>query len=238
MARITWQHEEIVLAADLVARNDWRGLDDGDAPVIELSALLNRALLHPVDGRDEKFRNPNGVARKTWDIATRHPNYTGTPTKGNHLDVEVLNLFLHEPDRMRTEARAIREAIEEGIQPLSTLDGDLVDAAEGRILLARHVRRERNRTLRAKKIAAVKSAGGALACEVCEFDFEVQYGERGSGYIEVHHVLPLYVSGEVRTRIRDLALLCSNCHRMLHRRPWTTPDKLRDLTQARRPLES
>jgi 5-methylcytosine-specific restriction protein A len=231
---ITWVYEEIVLAAALVVRNDWRGLDDLDVPVIELSALLNRARFHPFEGRDQKFRNPNGVARKTWDIATRHPDYTGTPTKGNRLDVEVLKLFLRDGDRMRAEAQAIRDAVEEGVEPLPDSDPDLVHAAEGRILLSRHVRRERNSKLRARKIAAVRVAGGTLACEVCGFDFEMRYGERGSGYVEVHHVLPLHVSGVVRTRLSDLAILCSNCHRMMHRQPWTTPEELRSsLSKAR-----
>jgi len=35
---------------------------------------------------------------------------------------------------------------------------------------------------------------------------------------------------EARTRLEDLALLCSNCHRMVHyRRPWLTLEELRQL---------
>ena len=37
--------------------------------MIELSALLRRAALHTFDNRPETFRNANGVARKTYDIA-------------------------------------------------------------------------------------------------------------------------------------------------------------------------
>ena len=96
-------------------------------------------------------------------------------------------------------------------------------------LLARHYRRERNQTIRKRKIAAVKAAGMPIACEVCDFDFAATYGEVGDGYIEVHHVLPLHASGPTITKFSDLALLCSNCHRMIHRaRPWLTPDELRD----------
>jgi hypothetical protein len=33
-----------------------------------------------------------------------------------------------------------------------------------------------------------------------------------------------------KTRLADLALLCANCHRMIHaRRPWLTLDELRGL---------
>src|SRR6266542_2912051 len=40
----------------------------------------------------------------------------------------------------------------------------------------------------------------------------------GRGYIECHHVRPLAAAqGEVRTRLADLAVVCCNCHRILHR---------------------
>jgi hypothetical protein len=32
---------------------------------------------HPIEVRSDTFRNANGVARKTVDIATHHPDYTG-----------------------------------------------------------------------------------------------------------------------------------------------------------------
>ncbi|MFE3146471.1 HNH endonuclease [Streptomyces sp. NPDC059218] len=46
--------------------------------------------------------------------------------------------------------------------------------------------------------------------------------------VECHHVLPLHVAGEGRTKLSDLALICANCHRMIHRRaPGPTPGELR-----------
>ncbi|MDN5896921.1 MAG: HNH endonuclease, partial [Nocardioides sp.] len=69
--------------------------------------------------------------------------------------------------------------------------------------------------------------GLPISCEVCAFDFGATYGALGEGYVEVHHRLPLHASGPVKTRLEDLALLCSNCHRMIHRaRPWLTPEGL------------
>ncbi|WP_279635939.1 HNH endonuclease [Kitasatospora cheerisanensis] len=47
--------------------------------------------------------------------------------------------------------------------------------------------------------------------------------------MECHHVVPLHVAGEGRTGLADLALICANCHRMIHRRaPWPTPQELRE----------
>jgi len=92
--------------------------------------------------------------------------------------------------------------------------------------------RERNAALRRKKISSVVAAGGPLTCEVCEFDFSEFYGERGRGFIECHHVEPLHVGGQKVRTIRDLALLCSNCHRMIHTRPpWPTPAELREIVR-------
>jgi 5-methylcytosine-specific restriction enzyme A len=72
-----------------------------------------------------------------------------------------------------------------------------------------------------------------LSCVVCEFNFEEGYGERGKDYIEVHHVKPLSSIGkEVSINPKeDLVPVCSNCHRMIHRKKEEvlTVNELRDL---------
>ena len=54
----------------------------------------------------------------------------------------------------------------------------------------------------------------------CGFNFKDFYGERGSDYIEVHHILPLSQRNEEVTidPSTDLVVLCANCHRMIHRK--------------------
>ena len=56
--------------------------------------------------------------------------------------------------------------------------------------------------------------------EVCGFDFENAYGDIGKDYIEVHHIRPLNRVGEemIVDPKADLCCLCSNCHRMIHRK--------------------
>lgn len=58
-----------------------------------------------------------------------------------------------------------------------------------------------------------------IKCCVCGFDFGKVYGNRGAGYIEIHHVNPLSeIRGEVIVNPKtDLVPVCSNCHRMIHR---------------------
>ncbi|MDB3086414.1 restriction endonuclease [Clostridioides difficile] len=68
------------------------------------------------------------------------------------------------------------------------------------------------------RIEAIKYHG--TKCIVCGFDFEKTYGDRGKGYIEIHHIKPLSSVGE-ESNINpktDLVPICSNCHRMIHRK--------------------
>ena len=50
--------------------------------------------MHPLEARLPNFRNAAGVARKTNNIATVHPDYVGPPSNGNKLDKRVLDEFL------------------------------------------------------------------------------------------------------------------------------------------------
>jgi hypothetical protein len=110
---------------------------------------------------------------------------------------------------------------------LPDLDGDFtaLEGASGRV---DHLRRERSRELVDRKKRAVLMATNRLECEACGFDFAGVYGPRGSNFCEVHHLQPLSdVHSEVETLLEDLAIVCSNCHRMLHREPWTDIPGLR-----------
>jgi 5-methylcytosine-specific restriction protein A len=69
--------------------------------------------------------------------------------------------------------------------------------------------------------------GSHCFCEAGGFNFERIYGDRGRGFIECHHVVPLHVAGTRVNSTADLALLCANCHRMIHRSPWLSPAELR-----------
>lgn len=240
VARFDWSYDELVLAAALVADNDWQGLRATNPVVVELSDLLRSAPIHPLDGRAANFRSPSSVQRKTFDIATQHPAYQGAPTRGGGRDAEVLGQFIADRTRMTALAREIRSRIASQPPASPVEDPDVEDpdveelsAHEGRVLAVTHLRRERDPKLRQAKLAAVLAEGGSIACEVCRFDFHAAYGDLGEGYIEVHHVLPLHASGPVLTRLTDLSLICSNCHRMIHRaRPWLTPTQLRELAKG------
>lgn len=232
--RINWTADEVILVAAEVMANGWKGFDGNAEAAQRLSQLLRSAPFHPLEDRGPKFRNPNGVGRKAYDIATRHPDYTGTPTNGSKVDREVLAEFLADPGGMVARAQAIEAAIlagettDEEVDLDGFLEEEEASSVEGRSIQAFQRRYERDPKLRELKLASVRRAGLPIACEACEFDFGDFYGEHGEGYIEVHHVIPLHSTGVTTTRLEDLALLCSNCHRMIHRRqPWLNPSQLR-----------
>jgi hypothetical protein len=89
---------------------------------------------------------------------------------------------------------------------------------EGREKLAIHIERERNPKIIKQKKKRILSETGKLSCEVCKFDFVSLYGDLGKGFCEVHHKNPLAeVDNETQTSLEDLAIVCANCHRMIHR---------------------
>ena len=88
-------------------------------------------------------------------------------------------------------------------------------AMEGRRRLISHLQRERNPSLVRKK----KRQAESLHCEVCGFSFARAYGKLAETYCEVHHLIPLAEAEQiVTTRLEDLAILCANCHRVVHLR--------------------
>lgn len=81
-----------------------------------------------------------------------------------------------------------------------------------------HRRLERDAKIASKAKAKRLLETGKLECDVCSMDFAQRYGERGEGFIEAHHTKPVAsLNGKDKTNVRDIALVCSNCHRMLHK---------------------
>src|SRR5690606_15771777 len=103
------------------------------------------------------------------------------------------------------------------------------------LLVRIHVYRERKPELVREKKARVLEQTGRLACESCGFDFERVYGDIGKGFAECHHRTPIsQLRPGDRTRLEDLAIVCPNCHRMLHRtEPMVSVQALGDWLRAR-----
>ena len=98
--------------------------------------------------------------------------------------------------------------------------GDSIDSPTGALeedgtKFRLHKRIERN----PKIVKEVKAKKG-YSCEVCTLSFADLYGEIGKEFIEAHHLKPLAsLKGQKASLdpVKDFAVLCSNCHRMVHR---------------------
>lgn len=105
--------------------------------------------------------------------------------------------------------------------------------SEGRSIMRKHISRERSQELISRaKLKFKEKHEGRLFCEACGFDFSEKYGDLGHDFIEAHHIKkPVSeMQDNEKTRIDDIVMLCSNCHRMIHRKkPWVTKDNLKDI---------
>ncbi|NDJ12862.1 MAG: hypothetical protein EBY17_16960 [Acidobacteriia bacterium] len=84
------------------------------------------------------------------------------------------------------------------------------EGAQAKVLATRYERDPRARR------ACVSHYG--TNCSVCDMSFGERYGERFSGIIHVHHVMPLSsTSKRLVDPIVDLRPVCPNCHAVIHR---------------------
>jgi hypothetical protein len=112
--------------------------------------------------------------------------------------------------------------------------GDEEAFVEGREVLILHRSKERNAKVVRMKKQATLSTTGCLQCEACAFDFQKTYGTLGAGFAECHHRTPLReLTEQTRTKLSDLAIVCANCHRMLHRRRDLTVELLKEIVDDR-----
>jgi 5-methylcytosine-specific restriction enzyme A len=236
-----WIRDELILALDLYVQLGGQGFSHNHPGIVGCSELLNKLQRLLGTARSDTLRNQNGVYMKLMNFRRFDPVFTDTGrqglARGNRLEEEVWRTFHSDPGRLANVAKAIRdqltaehkgEAAEAGILADNVDDEDF-EAPEGRILTRLHRQRERNRTLVAAKKQRALALAGNLKCEACGFDFVATYGERGQGFMECHHIKPVETLTEnSRTKVTDLALVCANCHRMIHaKRPWLSIDALR-----------
>lgn len=237
-----WTRDELILALDLYLTPFDPPLGKHSPEILELSELLGRMAAVVGLTADDNYRNANGVYMKLMNFRRFDPTFTAAGkvglTRGNKLEAVVWEEFARDRPRLHATASTIRAAVTgtEASDIAAVDDGGLEEAQEGQVLTRLHRVRERSRELVDRRKEQALRAAGALRCEACGFDFKERYGERGAGFIEAHHTKPVHtiVVGE-KTKLADLALLCANCHRMVHaRRPWVSVSELRELIGAAR----
>jgi 5-methylcytosine-specific restriction protein A len=145
------------------------------------------------------------LPRELLDSPPFHRMHWNTQASGIEIPHRIL------PTLEKIWADLIPQVMVQGIEDV---DGDqgLWEGARQRIEVNSF---ERNALARQRCVAYY-----GPQCAICGFDFETVYGATGSGFIHVHHVVPLSdVCAEYRVDpIRDLRPVCPNCHAIIHRR--------------------
>ncbi|MGH7455743.1 MAG: HNH endonuclease [bacterium] len=160
---------------------------------------------------DSKFRliDPNG---EPWAHQVPVEWVSDFPEIEILLGSEPLTVKELSPDNVQKLEAAIEKVSESNRQK---------EVVEGETYKIEAVFRSRNRAL-----IQAKKANSDYRCEVCGFNFEATYGAIGREYIIAHHLRPIS-SGVIKTTLDDIALLCANCHAMVHVK--TPPVSIEDL---------
>lgn len=100
---------------------------------------------------------------------------------------------------------------------------DSYEGFEGRLVPKLHLVRERD----PKLIAKFKATLAEARCEACSINLTEIYGALAADYIEAHHKKPVALIQEgSATTLDDLAALCPNCHRIIHKNYPMSVDEL------------
>ena len=144
----------------------------------------------------------------------------------HQIPANTLNRYIFDDPVSDDIASSKQTSAAENIEEIS------LELVEGNELYVTHKTHERNGELPKMKKHISLEKTGSLKCEICEFDFYEKYGEHGKGFMECHHIYPVSkMEKGAKTKIDDLALVCANCHRMIHRskNKWLSLDEIKSI---------
>lgn len=111
-----------------------------------------------------------------------------------------------------------RGGLDPSLEASSEIEDEVLN--RGSLVEVRRYRMHRRIERNPRASADAKRLHGT-SCQACGLDFKTVYGEIGEGFIEAHHLKALSTLEEGKSTAydvrRDFAVLCSNCHRMIHR---------------------
>ena len=233
-----WTSDELILTLDFYHQHFPQIPEQNSKEISELSDTLRKTQIILNKDINPKYRNINGVYMKLMNFHHINPNYSGKGLESvSQLDREIFENYEGSKDKLSLTSNRIKEIInsaefERELQNTLDVDEDY-EGQEGKILTGIHKYRERDTKIVKKKKDKVLKETGKLMCEGCNFDFNQTYGSRGEGFIECHHKkFVAEINKGEKTKLTDLIILCSNCHRMIHRKqPWLTLSELKELIE-------
>ena len=131
-------------------------------------------------------------------------------------------------DVQQTAFAGVNEPDQQGISnELALFDETVTEndviILEGKKRIVKQKTYERSSRLRELAINHF-TVDGQIVCRGCGFNFAAVYGLHGAGYIEIHHLKPIFTYGDenvektLEEALRDVAPVCANCHVMIHRK--------------------
>ncbi|MGW0245497.1 HNH endonuclease [Nocardia goodfellowii] len=246
-AKMEWRTEELILAGDFLHQHDWDEIPYWKLRKLArpLSEMLRSQWVYAFS--IPEYRDADIICKKLADLRSAYFDPPSRVPRGRERTVQVAIAFAQDPDGMHALAGTLWTDLQLDLDSGDDIDVSsdtalgstippaemLTAAVEGRAIQRRSRVYERDPKLRKRKIDQSRDLRGNIACEVCEFDFEKIYPEIGEGFVHVHHAVPLHTTGRVRTTLNDLALLCANCHQMIHRpTKWLTVAELRAIVRS------
>lgn len=164
--------------------------------------------------------DPNEAADDEWSASVAFgKRYAISALPDNDSMAKDLMAMLDLYEVMATSPRLQFTSLDNEIESLKDA-GELPDNVGGidgvkKIIKHKQIeQRQRN----SKLVREVKKTRLAV-CEACKFSFGQMYGSHLKEFIEAHHKVPLATlpSHGAKLTSDDFLLLCSNCHRAIHR---------------------
>ncbi len=186
-----WTRDELILALDLYFREPKARSSVSHHECVKLSKIINSLPVYAGKPHNVTFRNANGIGMKLRNFLKYDPNYKGKRlSAGSRLEKEIWEAFAGDISLLKKTAEAIIANLEDlkNSGPYVDITGYDNEAEEGNVLFTTHKLRERSTGLPKRKKASVLKLIGALACEVCSFDFQTTYGDIGAEFAECHHI--------------------------------------------------
>jgi len=196
--------------------------------------VINMEDLKPGPGFFKLYSDLTGkkLKRQEWDIIWLEESNKCFQCK----DWEKLLLEVNPSHQIKLGTNKIKPISSKKLEISEQNNDDKLSYNEGKERLKVHIKLEKERNpfvIKDAKIAFLKKHG-RLFCQICGFDFRKVYGEIGKNFAEGHHkkmVADMDKEGETIT-IDDIAIVCSNCHAMLHRsNPPITVEELKDIVE-------
>lgn len=211
--------DEVIPTLDVLYSTKSGGVTADSREMHELSALLNRLPIHPVQNRRSDFRTAHGISTQL-ERFERSLNSGINKDHVGPLFFQIASAYENNHDELHLIANAIRKN-----EPYYSLQfGNPIEGncfPEGTLLEHLH------RIVELRDGARVSLHD---CCEVCALKPTLYY--RPCGSILQQHLLipPTLLDGQREYGSDSFVTVCPNCHEALHSyRPWLTRDNLLDI---------